>query len=100
MTTRWASPTRSQNLQKGKPKQMSNNVQQTLVSRKLQLAVENGTTASGTAKIISRSLGNIAEDATITDIHIVATGIASLMRNGAAGVYVSDKSLLESIESD
>lgn len=81
------------------------NIEQTLVSRRLQVALPDGTTAAGTTKLKSRSLGNIAEDATAADIHAVATAIASLMKNangesGAAAVYVTDKNILESVESD
>lgn len=79
---------------------MDNNVEKTLVSRKLTVSVADGTTAGGTARLRSRSLGNVDPEASSEDLHAVAVALTSLMDPTTAAIYIDDRSLLSSIESD
>ena len=73
-------------------------VKESLISRKLQLAVHDGMTVSGAARIKTRSFNNINADATVDDMHSTAVALASLMDNELANVYYDDKKLLQEVE--
>jgi len=78
---------------------MSTSVQSTLIWRKLQILVNNGTTAGGTAKTLSKNFTNINPDATITQLKAAADALSGLMDTTVAGVYDMNKSLLSEVEA-
>lgn len=75
-------------------------VEKTLVSRKIILAIPNGTTASGTAKIANRTFNNVNPDADEEAMYAVGAALGSVMKNGLSAVYFDDKSLLAAEAND
>lgn len=78
---------------------MSNTITSTLIWRKLQILVNNGTTAGGTNKTIGKYFSNINPDATITQLKAAADALSGLMDTSVAGVYDLNKSLLSEIQA-
>lgn len=72
-------------------------VNETLVSRKMQLSVNAGTDVNGNAVVRNRSYNNINPDATPANIHATAVAIASLMDNTVTSIYYDEKMLLEEV---
>lgn len=78
---------------------MATTVKETLVNRKVQLAVNNGVSDSGNAVIVSRTYNRINPTATKEQMHATATAIGSLMENTIASIYYDDKKLLEELDA-
>ena len=77
---------------------MSNNVSESLVSKKLQLSVISGVTASGAAKLATKSFANLNADASVENMHSAAKALGSLYAYDLAKIFHSEKYLLESVE--
>ena len=75
-------------------------VTESLVSRKVQLAVHDGVNASGTARIKTRSFSNINADASAEAMHSTAKALASLINNDLANIYYDDKKLLQEVVTE
>ena len=75
-------------------------VTESLVSRKLLLAVHDGVNASGTAKIKTRSYSNLNADASTEAMFVTAKALGSLMDNELANVFYDDKSLLQEVVAE
>ena len=75
-------------------------VTESLVSRKLLLAVHDGVNASGTAKIKNRTFSNLNADASAEAMHATGKALATLTKNELANIYYDDKSLLQEVVAE
>jgi len=75
-------------------------VTETLIKRTVQINIEDGTTAGGTAKATKRTISNIYTSATAAQMHAIAADLASLMDNTIVSIYYDDKKLLEDLSAD
>ena len=73
-------------------------VTETLVSRKLQLSVRDGVTATGNSALKNRSYSNVNEDADAEAMYNTGVALASLVENELANVYYDDKKKLQEVE--
>lgn len=74
-------------------------VTSSLVNRTLILALNNGTTVSGNAKIKNRSFTNINPECDDAAMFDTASVLAGLMSNTLNSVYFNEKSLLSNVEN-
>ena len=74
-------------------------IQESLVSRKVIVSVEDGQNANGSAIIKNRSFNNINADASVEAMHATAKALVSLMDKNLANVFYDDKSLLQEVEN-
>jgi len=79
---------------------MSTKVTETMVNRKMTIAMENGTNASGTTKSVSRSYSNLNSSATAAQIHATAKALSGLMDESVLGIYYDDKKLLQEVADE
>ena len=82
------------------PETSATEVTESLVSRKLLLAVRDGVNASGTAKIKTRSYSNLNADASAEAMHATGKALATLTKNELANIYYDDKSLLQEVVAE
>ena len=73
-------------------------VTSTLVNRTLTLALNNGTTVAGNAKVKNRSFTNINPESDDAALFATANTLAGLMANTLTSVYFNEKSLLSNVE--
>ncbi len=79
---------------------MNNNVETTLVSRTLKLAIVDGVNANGSSKTGSRSFTHINPLATAEQLKTAADAIEGLMDNAVTGVYDIKRDLLQETEDE
>lgn len=72
-------------------------VTETMVNRRMTLAMNDGVNANGTAKTVSRSYSNLNELATPAQMHATATALSGLMDDSLCGIYYDDKKLLQEV---
>lgn len=79
---------------------MAINVTNTLVSKKLQLMLNNGVSDSGTARILTKSVAHINPETTNAKLMSTAEALGTLFANNVVSVYHVEKNLLEKSESE
>ncbi|MCQ2381320.1 MAG: DUF1659 domain-containing protein [Acidaminococcaceae bacterium] len=72
----------------------------TLVSKKLQLMLNNGVSDSGSARTITKSVAHINPEATDEELMSTAEALGTLFANSTVSIYHVEKNLLEKSESD
>ncbi|MCQ2381344.1 MAG: DUF1659 domain-containing protein [Acidaminococcaceae bacterium] len=79
---------------------MASSVTDTLVSKKLQIMLNNGVTDSGAAKSKTKTFTNVNPEATDANLKKAADALATLFDNTVMGIYHVDKSILETVEDN
>lgn len=77
---------------------MSTQVNESLVSKRLQIVIHDGVNASGTAKLKTKTFANLNADCTKEQLGAAADALIPLYKNEVANVYHSEKFLLQNVE--
>lgn len=74
---------------------MANSTIETLVSKSLQLVLNNGASDSGSVKTKTKSFVNINPDATAEQLKATADALATLLNKSTMKIYNIEKNILQ-----